>query len=88
MGAVIEHGHGCPGGVVSGVGDGDVAAGIDELILERCALYAGGIGDFGCNGDRNVGAGSFGEISDLAHLRGSVGREDGGVSRAGGNVLR
>ena len=86
--AVIEHGERCPGGVVSGIGDGDVAAGIDELILQSGALHALRIGDFGSDGDGDVGRGRFGEIVHLPHRRRSIVRLDGRIGCAGRNVLR
>ena len=77
------HAHGVPGQSKSRIGEGDVLAGLDDLIFERERF--GGSGDRGGDGDGVAGAGLWRRVLDFAEERGWVVRRK---DREGGEKER
>jgi hypothetical protein len=79
---VVGHRQRVPTGVVSRVGQTDIGARVDGLILEVDALDAVRVGHFHGDGDCLAADWLLNRLRQLPHLRRGVGSEDG-VLRAG-----
>jgi hypothetical protein len=63
--AIVRHRDRGPAGIVAGIGETNVGAGIDNLVVKSDGADPLGIGDFCGDGDHVGRGGSFGEMCDL-----------------------